>query len=96
MSEKTGFFEEKPGVKSSTRLIVATVISTGLSMCLGMIVIGLWAFHKETVHDFRELLTLGQAVATVFGTTVIGGGGLKIAHNMTAPADPAVQAGGTP
>ena len=86
--EKTGYFEESPGVKSSTRLIIATVIGSGISMCIAMAVTGLMAWWKTPAHSMQELVTLAQSVSTLFGTTVIGGGGLKIAHNMTAKDAP--------
>ena len=78
---KTGFFEEAPGVKSSTRLVVATVTGTGLLSVLGICGAGLYAFLKH--HGvMADLVTLAQSLGITFTATVLPAAGLKIGQKL--------------
>ena len=82
-----GFFEEAPGVKSSTRLIVATVTGTGLLTVLGMAGAGLYAFLKH--HGvMADLVTLAQSSGIMFTATVLPAAGLKIGSKMVETKQP--------
>jgi uncharacterized membrane protein len=82
----TGFLEESPGVKSSTRLIVGSAVGTALLVFIGMAVTGLYTFITTRPHlPMSDLQSLAGSLATLFGATVIAAAvmhvGGKIAEN---------------
>jgi hypothetical protein len=77
----TGFFEESPGVKSSSRLIVATVVSSGLSIVFAIAGAGLWTFVRDKL-PVKDLLPIAQAVAVAFAGTVLPAAGLHVGNKI--------------
>ena len=73
--QKTGFFEEKPGVKSSTRFIYII----GMLWVLG---VGGWFAYKNVAP---------MEIAAFVGSCVVTMGGLKIANGAMNENKPEIK-----
>lgn len=67
---KTGFFEETPGEKSSTRLSIFIILINGLLILDSIVCCGLYVFLKSLGVNI-SLLGVCTAATTIFAATII-------------------------
>lgn len=71
MEEKTttGFFEEAPGLKSSTRLNIFIVLINGLILVDAIAFAGIYSYIYKEQHE--PLLAIVTAASVILGSTVL-------------------------
>lgn len=69
MENKTGFFEETPGQKSSTRLNIFIVLLNGLILVDAVAFAGIYRYIYQLQHE--ELLAIVTAASVLLGSTVL-------------------------